>query len=61
MFAPVDELNVRTRLALVAPADDVFGISRMYQLLRGDSTPEEIAVFRETAKAVAWLDRGPVL
>ena len=61
MFAPIDGMNVRTRLALVAPADDVFGVSRMYQMLRGDATPEEIAVFREMPKAIAWLDTGPVL
>jgi hypothetical protein len=58
MFAEADELGYRTRLAIVAPADAVYGVSRMYQLMRGDDVPEEIVVFRRLAEATAWLDHG---
>ena len=61
LFAGIDQLGVRTRLAIVAPGDEVFGVARMYQSLRSDDAPEEIAVFREIATAIAWLDRGPVV
>jgi hypothetical protein len=57
MFAEADELGNRTRLAIVAPEDAVYGVSRMYQLMRGDDVPEEISVFRDRAAATAWLDR----
>lgn len=57
MYTPVDQLGVRTRLAVVAGSDLTFGMSRMYELLRGDGTPEEIRVFRSYDDAVAWLGR----
>jgi hypothetical protein len=55
MYRPVDKLGVRTRLAVVAASDVTFGMSRMYELLRGDEVPEEIRVFRSYDDAVAWL------
>lgn len=55
MFSPVDQLGVPTRLAIVAPSDFTYGISRMYELLRGDGVPEEIRVFRSYDEAEAWL------
>jgi hypothetical protein len=57
MYTPVDQLGVRTRLAVVAGSDLTFGMSRMYELLRGDGIPEEIRVFRSYDDAVAWLGR----
>ncbi len=54
MFTPVDRLSVPTRLAIVAAADSVFGMARMYEMLRMDA-PEEIHVFRDMAEARAWL------
>ena len=54
MFTPLDGVAPNTRLAIVAPRDDVFGMARMYQILRSDA-PEEIAVFRDRAEADAWL------
>ncbi len=58
MFAPVDQLAIPTRLALVAASDLVFGMSRMYEMLRGDDVPEEIRVFRSHDEAITWLDAG---
>ena len=44
----------RMRVAIVAPADAVFGIARMYQMMaEGSGNP--IGVFRTTGEAMAWL------
>jgi len=46
-------------VAIVAPMDDAFGLSRMWQTLVED-TGWQTAVFRERAQAVTWLrDRIP--
>ncbi len=58
LFAEIDHLGVATRLAIVAPHDEVYGVSRMYQMLRGDGVPEEISVFRELTAALMWLAEG---
>jgi hypothetical protein len=58
LFAPVDQLGIPTRLAIVAPNDDVYGVSLMYRTLRGDDVPEQIEVFREMDAAEDWLNRG---
>ena len=55
MYTPVDQMGVNTRLAIVAASDFTFGMSRMYELLRGDDVPEEVHVFRSHEEAVAWL------
>lgn len=54
---PIDALAIPTRTAIVAPTDVVFGMSRMYEMLRGDDVPEEIRVFRSLEEATAWLGR----
>ena len=43
-----------SRRAMVAREDAVFGMARMYQMLR-DEGPEEIMVFREMPEARRWL------
>lgn len=53
-FSPLDAAMVQTRLAIVAGSDLVFGMARMYELLRSD-TPEDIRVFRDMDVARAWL------
>ena len=58
LFAPVDQLGIPTRLAIVAPGDEVYGVSVMYQMLRGEGVPEEVAVFRTMHEAEEWLNRG---
>jgi hypothetical protein len=54
MFTPLDHAGVVTRLAIVAPRDHVFGMARMYEILRSDA-PEMIAVFRDMDEAQRWL------
>ena len=46
-----------TRAAIVAPTDVLYGVSRMFQTLRGDANPDEIEVFRTVAEAEHWLAR----
>ena len=43
------------RRALVASTDEVFGLSRMYQLYRDRIGAEELQVFRESVPALEWL------
>ncbi len=55
MYAPVDALGIRTRLAIIAPTEVTYGLSRMYELMRGDDGPEEVQVFRDPIQARLWL------
>jgi hypothetical protein len=57
MFTPLDTDQVVTRLAIVAPKDHVFGMARMYEILRSDA-PEQIRVFRDRDQAERWLYGG---
>lgn len=43
------------RAIVVGGRDDVFGLSRMYEILR-DRGPERIEVFRTYPEALVWLD-----
>jgi hypothetical protein len=47
-----------SRWAFVAASDAVFGMARMYQIIR-DGAPYEIRVFREMEPACEWLDEAP--
>jgi hypothetical protein len=60
-FAPIDLQGIPTRCALVAGSTFTFGMSRMYELLRGDDTPEEIRVFDDYEEALTWLAEGRAL
>ena len=42
------------RRALVVTSDVVFGMARMYQILR-DESPDELEIFREMDGALQWL------
>ncbi len=55
LYSPVDQLGHHTRLAIIAGSDVTYGMSHMYEMLRGDEAPEEIHVFREYDDAVLWL------
>ncbi|MEM7468990.1 MAG: hypothetical protein AAF387_19190 [Pseudomonadota bacterium] len=44
-------------IAIVAPSDLTFGLSRMYAS-RGDSLPQSMQVFRDIADAEAWLQQS---
>jgi hypothetical protein len=43
----------KARRAIVADKDFVYGLARMYQILKGDT--QEIRVFREMEEARRWL------
>jgi len=45
-------------VAIVAPEDLMFGISRMFQIVT-DSSPWQVSVFRTTHEARRWLDLSP--
>lgn len=55
LFAPIDALGVRTKLAIVAPNDLAYGVGRMYEMLRGEDTPEVVQVFRAMDDARHWI------
>ena len=42
------------KLAIVAPRDLLFGMARMYEILRSES-PVEVRVFRQRDEAESWL------
>jgi hypothetical protein len=50
----VDPLLESGKFAIVAPLDFLFGMARMYEILRSDS-PVEVRVFRERQEALRWL------
>jgi hypothetical protein len=56
MYQPIDALGHPTRLALVPGSDHTFGMSRMYETMRGDNIPEEIRIFRTMDDALFWLN-----
>lgn len=56
MFSPLNDMEIHNRLAIVAPRDELFGMARMYQILRSEA-PEETQVFRSYEDAAAWLGR----
>ena len=41
------------KLAIVAERDELLGLARMYELLRGDS-PVKVRVFRDRDEAEVW-------
>ena len=49
-----------TRSAIVAPTDVLYGVSRMFQALRGEATFDVLEVFRSRDDALLWLNRGRV-
>lgn len=50
-----DAVFADSRWAFVADQDVVFGMARMYQMLR-ESAPYEIGVFRSMEEALRWLE-----
>jgi len=47
-----------TPVAIVATSDEAFGLSRMYQIMRGTGV-EDIQVFNTMAEAERWLEVQP--
>jgi hypothetical protein len=52
--ASLDPAREPWKVAVVAPADLVFGLGRMYELLR-EGSPEQVQVFRDITAAERWL------
>jgi hypothetical protein len=48
-----------TRNAIVAPTDVRYGVSRMFQTLRGEGLPAELEVCRTIDEAECWITDGP--
>jgi hypothetical protein len=58
----IAEVNVfapDARRALLAPSNNVFGIARMFEMLRESKGEKGIRVFRDRAEAFAWLELDP--
>ena len=53
-LAAVNPYGAGARRAIVAPADLVYGVARMWQLTR-PASEDELEVFRELSPALAWL------
>jgi hypothetical protein len=49
-----DKVGRGSRMAIVAPRDEFFGLGRMYEMLRAPS-PVEFRVFRAPGEAERWL------
>ena len=45
------------KIAIIAPQNVNFGLSRMHQLLSESKIPNEIYVFRDIQAALKWLDK----
>ncbi len=46
--------NEKSRRAVVAEKDEMFGMARMYEVFREDA-PDQMTVFRDMAEARRWL------
>lgn len=57
MFEERDSPGFPTRSAILAPTDVLYGVSRMFQTMRGDEPPDEIEVFRSLEETLCWLER----
>ena len=51
-------LAINTRLAIVVSSSFVYGLARMFQILREVNGDEGIHVFRERDEALAWVLGG---
>lgn len=58
-FAADNPWKKRTRRAFVCGSNEVFGMSRMFQLLT-DGASAEVGVFRDLEEARAWLGLDPL-
>jgi hypothetical protein len=56
-LAEVNVFSLTTPRAFLAPADAIFGLARMFAMLRQAKGESGIRVFRERTEAVQWLER----
>ena len=59
MYDERDSPGHPTRSAILAPTDVLYGVSRMFQTMRGEEHPDELEVFRTADAAIDWLVREP--
>ena len=57
MYDERESMGFSTRGAILAPTDVLYGVSRMFQTMRGEDHPDELEVFRTLDASLAWLDR----
>jgi hypothetical protein len=50
----LDDSGTVWKVAVVVPSDEIFGLGRMYELLR-EGSPEQVRVFRDPTAAERWL------
>ena len=60
LFDERDSPGYVTRTAIYAPTDVLYGVSRMFQTMRGEEHPDLLEVFRTLEESLAWLDRKDV-
>ena len=48
------------KVAIIAPADITYGVSRMHEIISETKSPHKINVFRDTGSALKWLDREEI-
>jgi hypothetical protein len=58
-IAEVNVFSLTTPRAFLAPANAIFGVARMFEMLRQAKGETGIRVFRERAEALKWLDEAP--
>lgn len=55
ILGAINPYGARSRRALVAPTDLVYGMMRMWQLRRAPESADHVEVFREMKDALEWL------
>ena len=55
LYEEREDTGHRTRNAIIAPTDVLYGVSRMFQALHGDGKPDELEVFRGRDEALRWM------
>jgi hypothetical protein len=58
-IAEVNVFSLTTPRAFLAPANAIFGVARMFEMLRRAKGETGIRVFRDRAEAERWLERVP--
>ena len=53
LFKPLSK-NITRKVAIIAPREEMFGMARMYELMRAPSS-SDLNVFRTAAEAKEWL------
>ena len=54
----IDTNKAVGRIAVIAPEDLTYGMSRMHELISNMEKFHQICVFRDTESALEWLDRN---